>query len=313
VRLDKYQITAGRMRAFIKRVGGNVKAWVQANRASLPQATQATLLPSLDYALPETLVGSAFSVAKQLGGHTLLDHFPSETPGCYIGASNDPNNSSGAHTYWLDQQGLDEAGEKPHANSQARLDEKALTCVTYPMLAAFCAWDGGRLASVSSLDQAYGSKNWPWGDQPGPAGTKEPGGGGWLRQAMPGSKSTEFIDSAAPNPFELGYANWSYSYWQLFSSFGERFTYGDHTAFIAPPGRFPRGNGPFGHADIGGNVFDITSTPGALTTTPPEPTAGLPTVQWSKSGSWQGVHPIGFKFKFPYLTKYAAAGGRCER
>jgi hypothetical protein len=48
-RLDKYQITSGRIRRFLAAVNGNVKGWVQANRANVlaPNQLPATLDPYL--------------------------------------------------------------------------------------------------------------------------------------------------------------------------------------------------------------------------------------------------------------------------
>jgi hypothetical protein len=79
----------------------------------------------------------------------------------------------------------------------------------------------------------------------------------------------------------------------------------DQSLFIAPPGRFPNGNGPYGHADLGGNVFNATDIVGASN------------VYWSLSGSWQG-HPIGWGGPGSWLYapadyKYWAMGGRCAR
>ena len=80
-------------------------------------------------------------------------------------------------------------------------------------------------------------------------------------------------------------------------------TAADQTLFIAPPGRFPNGNGFYGHADLGGNVFNaLNMASGANGNT-----------QWSLSGSWQG-HPIpwpGGRVNVPSYYKYWAMGARC--
>ena len=86
----------------------------------------------------------------------------------------------------------------------------------------------------------------------------------------------------------------------------------DQSLFIAPPGRFPNGNGPYGHADIGGNVFNATDM-------------GASNTYWSLSGSWQG-HPLPWptsggthdpntasRVNVPSYYKYWAMGGRCAR
>lgn len=77
----------------------------------------------------------------------------------------------------------------------------------------------------------------------------------------------------------------------------------DNTAYIAAPGRRPAGNGPFGHADLGGLVFQLTSTfdPGGAS------------VAWSRAGSWED-HPVAYPavlYRPADVSRYWAAGGRC--
>ncbi|MCL2725202.1 MAG: hypothetical protein FWD69_12280, partial [Polyangiaceae bacterium] len=85
-----------------------------------------------------------------------------------------------------------------------------------------------------------------------------------------------------------------YNYWG-----GADMVATDYSIFISPPGRFPSGNSATGHADLGGNVFNMTY-----------PTGSGTTVNWSRSGSWQG-HAIGGYYSFPAQNKYWATGGRC--
>ena len=76
--------------------------------------------------------------------------------------------------------------------------------------------------------------------------------------------------------------------------------------YVAAPGRKPEGNGKFGHSDLAGLVFELTSDVNASNQ-----------VTWSGSGSWEGhaVSPNGA----PYITNgditraYWALGGRCAR
>ncbi len=78
----------------------------------------------------------------------------------------------------------------------------------------------------------------------------------------------------------------------------------DQSLFIAPPGRFPNGNGFYKHADLAGNVFNALDM---------EAGANGRTL-WSRSGSWQG-HPIPWpgRVNVPSYYKYWAMGGRCAR
>ncbi|MBX3211862.1 MAG: hypothetical protein KF850_07505 [Labilithrix sp.] len=87
-----------------------------------------------------------------------------------------------------------------------------------------------------------------------------------------------------------------------------QFTYGfpenrlDNTAYIAAPGRKPAGNGPNGHADLGGLVFNITSTF--------QPNGNA---RWSRNGSWEN-HRIPYGETSSAKSRaYWAAGGRCTR
>jgi hypothetical protein len=282
-KVDKYQITSGRMRAFIKSVDGKVQQWVQSNRATLPQRAQTSLPASIDQYLPVDYEGD-YGVYKNLGGFIYLTNQPSNEQGCYIG----PNNGqyySGAHTYYLDAAGQAVTGDNASLQTQDRLDEKSLNCVPYPILAAFCAWDGGFLASREDLDAAWGGTTYPWGSSPIPAGYTAAGG-----------------TSMTPANGNLEYANWQWNYFRISSDY-EQFSPADYTAFVAPPGRYPMGVGKVAPImDLAGNLMEITTT-------------GLSggSVKWSKNGSFEG-HPVGSpNFQFPIMTKYGKAGGRCER
>jgi hypothetical protein len=105
---------------------------------------------------------------------------------------------------------------------------------------------------------------------------------------------------SAPFPIaDVQWANWNYNYWG-----GDSISNTDYSIYIAPPGRFPTGNGKYGHADLGGSVFNATDINGS-------------SVYWSRSGSWQG-HGIPFTAAGSWLNaaatnKYWAMGGRCAR
>jgi len=139
--IDKYLVTAGRMRAFVERFEGNLKAWA------------ATSPKGWDDAWTSKLPGSMADIEYALG--------PGGKRGCDVLAQ-------GGRTYSLGPIGGN-AGEKSDF-SQEVLDEKALNCVTWHMAQALCMWDGGRLATTDELAWVFenrgrsgGKTAYPWG------------------------------------------------------------------------------------------------------------------------------------------------------
>ncbi len=150
-RVNRFSITAGRMRAFVERLGGNVRSFVQ-NAATRPPGWSAAwdaLVPS-NVAEAETMLGPYWN-----------------------GAPNDPNTTTEAphskrscgyanfngHTYWVS------TNTAQQVFSQAVLDTKALNCVGWHMVRAFCHWDGGRMATQAELRNVFTNGNvttHPW-------------------------------------------------------------------------------------------------------------------------------------------------------
>ena len=210
VYLDKYEITAGRMRAFLENLGGgvdaagnakpaNVKAWIAAHRPSrwntdwdnvLPQAnfgspaaytvtnpTSNLLYPGQktydDYPKPSNqpwMVASGpqtldTGVFVSLGGAHFYPEMIGQTGslGTDYGASHALNcangpGSYGYSTYWFDNATVSTySGGTGKYFSKNVLDEKALTCSPFGLLAAFCAWDGGQLATAEVMDDVTGN------------------------------------------------------------------------------------------------------------------------------------------------------------
>ena len=190
VYLDKYEITAGRMRAFIEQLtaegGGqpDVKGWIAAHR---PQIWD----PSWDAFLPTGLEGGTKIIARRLLG----DPRPEDQgnngppgPGVILPPATDQlrrmgtsyqfgseiyvdlhgNNCAvyagayGFPTYYYPPDILARDSQLPRADGKDAngkvisakdlLDVKSINCVTNAMLAAFCAWDGGQLATDDVLD-----------------------------------------------------------------------------------------------------------------------------------------------------------------
>lgn len=134
--VDKYHVTAGRMRAFVERYGGDLQSWAATNPKNWNQAWNDKLPASLSDA------------------HYLLG--PGSMRGCSVA-------NQGGRTYWQPPVDGDTAEQSDF--SQDVLDEKALNCVTWYMAAAVCAFDGGRLpsnAEVKWLFENGGKSQYPW-------------------------------------------------------------------------------------------------------------------------------------------------------
>ncbi len=328
VLMDKYHVTAGRMRVFLDAVNGDVRAFVKAHRPLgwdpewdpfVPNGWDVD--PDIDPAKdPEMLQRYHSSVWHQLGGTALLTRVGRDGEpfryGCNIAGN-------GVHTYRMpDEVQIETLEDIPHKYSQAVLDAKTLNCVTSLMLAAFCEWDwpGSRLPTYAETRFAWNkgdreSYKYPWGNSPAPmgylyeddvfgpkSGIKEPSGKyGPDAVIPPDAKGLEGDPT---------YANWKYNYtYPKAANNADMFP--DFSAYISAPGRFPKGNGPFGHADLAGNVFDLTSTVSGVAGQHPDDRE----VTWGRNGAWEG-HNIPFAaedepWTAPIMRKYAKAGGRC--
>ena len=204
--LDKYVVTAGRFRQFVERTNGNIKGWMEANAANNPAWNAAW-----NALLPSDVAGANFLLGPTGNGDMRR--------GCDLSASR-------GRTYWMsdaENQALGESGKHPF--SKDILDQKALNCVDFTMIAAFCIWDGGRVAKQAEFKAAWqGGENrqYPWG-----------------------------------SGFDNSRVNWKYSY-----SFPEVYDQGNFV-FVGAPGRFPTGNSKNGHSDLGGLLFqwlgDVTA------------------------------------------------------
>jgi len=146
VNLDKYEITAGRMRAFVERTKGDLRG-AMTGLAGFPQGWLG-FLPK-----DETEVNA------RLGPYEVFEEAPRanglrQVDGCYIGGQ-------GTRTWWAPAS----AGD-PTKMGREQLDEKALNCVGFYMLYALCAWDGGRLPTSAEVQAAWrgpDERPYPWG------------------------------------------------------------------------------------------------------------------------------------------------------
>ena len=210
-KMDKYAVTAGRMRAFIERTQGNVLGWVMANKPAWWNDGWNDLVPA--------------HMADSLGSVG-----PQEKRGCDV-------KNEGGRTYW--QPPVDGDPEEKSDFSQEVLDAKALNCVTWHLAAAFCAFDGKRMASSAEVRAVFKNGNtttYPW----------------------------QFQDNKAFNPMAADERlNHQYNYQTPNPPASMRKVDGeyplDHAFFISPPGAFPKGANKDGVQDIAGNVMPWVS------------------------------------------------------
>lgn len=287
--LDKYIVTAGRVREFVTRVGGDVRGYIAANRPPGFNPGWDAYLPVRmgavgDLAAPNTVYG-------QLGPGVVAAQ--ALQTGCATA-------QFGARAFRAPD-AVNTAFGDPQDYSQAESDQRMMQCWSWLMAYAFCAWDGGRLPTQAEGDFAWDSGDpanytYPWGNAPAPAGFSTT----YASKALAGTSYNVAVPPADP-----ARANYRFNFWLPATRVGT-----DTTIYLAPPGSFPTGAGPFGHQDLAGGIFTFTSTiVGASTSNP----TSLQ-VRWSRSGTFDDGHAIPSPaFNFSATTKYYALGARCAR
>lgn len=190
VYLDKYEITAGRVRAFIEKLASengdkpDVKGWIATHRPLIWD-------PAWEAFLPTDREGGTRVIARRLLG----DPRPEDRgdngppgPGVILPPATDElrhmgtnyqfgseiyvdlhGNGCGTYagsygfpTYFYPAAILSRDGQLPRASGVGHggaviaakdlLDVKSMNCISNAMLAAFCAWDGGQLATDEVMD-----------------------------------------------------------------------------------------------------------------------------------------------------------------
>lgn len=261
VEMDRFLITAGRMRTFIERVGGDVRSFVHT-------------LPSDKWSASwdDKLVPSSLAEADvQLGSYF---NKKSCHPGDYTG-----------RTYWTPPTPDDFS-----SFDQNQLDEKALNCVTWELVNAFCLWDNKRLATSAEIRNAFtedGKYVQPWLWQPGAVQYFQP---------------TNFV-SPAPWTETFNHAfNYGYPTTNVRANMNL-----DAAFHVSPPGRYPQSWNEHGH-EVAGNLLEWSATgPGIYAAT----------FSWENhnsadtDGDWRAFEATPTE---PGLSAgYYAIGGRCAR
>jgi hypothetical protein len=269
-RLDRYEITAGRVRAFLEGLKPlhagqpNVRAFAKAFAAANPTSELgrvATDYPGLLDVLPDTSgTGGPVPLPVHLGAFP-LDPINS-LDGCYVG-----KDAYGHPTYFQDPAVLKAYGEGyPDGNgvpdgkrkySKDELDQKPMNCVMPLMLAAFCAWDGGELARTQDYREV-------WGSRPKPVGAATvyvP----WTDALAVGQFNWRNGHGTTCNPAFAGCQNPQLNFYVFpaLNVAGAAFNAADdQSPEIGSPGRFPldvthakSANGE-GWFDIGGNLME---------------------------------------------------------
>ncbi|MBX3196931.1 MAG: hypothetical protein KF894_02140 [Labilithrix sp.] len=361
LRLDKYQITSGRIRRFLDALSGNVRGWVQANRANILAPNQ--LPPALDPYLPTgfTQANSADTCSSQgqsypcnYGALNQVNGFRyNNNPGgdqgygCYMSPG-----GYGSRTFFTtaaEDTAVGIGESRTNGVSRDRAEEKAMTCVTYYILAAFCAWDGGRLETLADYDAAYGGggssgRIYPWDETAYNATppASRPIGFDTLYSATvaprnsygytPPSGDYSVYNGALSGAqrqdllLRVDRANLQWNYFNrvildyrapllgvatnaVVAESGVTVA-NDQSVAVAPPGRYPAGEGVYGHRDLLGNVMEITAQTGTA-----DAGGGR---SWTRNGSFETAHfdantMRGHTYSFNPLTKYGRTGGRCAR
>jgi hypothetical protein len=192
VYLDKYEITAGRMRAFLDALaeGGqqpDVKAFIDSYVNEAPPGLRWN--PAWSDVLPTSNEGELFTfttptgvqypdnatysitstqpswsvtsgdhqintgVYTALGGTALYPEFDPDYAQYHNFNCNNGEGSYGFSTYYFTDAVVAAYGAGVgKANDQDTLDQKALNCAPNALFAAFCAWDGGQLATGEAVD-----------------------------------------------------------------------------------------------------------------------------------------------------------------
>jgi formylglycine-generating enzyme required for sulfatase activity len=336
--LDKFEVTVGRFRAWVDATSGDLRGHAPAPGAGAhPKIGNSGWHEAWNALLP----ASRAEIDRMLGAEE-----------CQIGADVD---DYGALTWWTPALGAKleatNAGKQAvlDANTKDALDGKALNCIPWEVLFAFCIWDGGRIPTNAEWGMATAGggeqRRFAWGDLDD-AEVARVGNKSNLSVAPRFSAGRGYVvaflwdEDAGPNGFPAGYGY----------TWGSRFaTPHDNASHMAPVGRRVAGNGKWGHADLDGGVYEWMLDEGPIRPGPctdcanvswPAPTGRDPQIplpfplpdfedRWFvggaraiRGGAWdnalglsspQTADEIATYTSYPVRRTYRSLGGRCAR
>jgi hypothetical protein len=326
--VDKYLMTAGRIRAMVNALGGDIQNFTQ----NIP-ATNTWWDHNWDQFMPKNTA----EVDAQLGPYPapltpdpymdnddtmdMVDDIPDSylgqwRLGCQLGK---PNFSSGMRTWWINYM-LPGDGAPP-IYSQDYLDEKPINCIDAMLGTAACIWDGGHLWTQDEMAAAWGDGDFPWSfaypDVSIDYNSQMPQGTAVVNGMV--VNATYFLAHEFGNDNQEFMTPFTYTY----DPFG--LASPDMSIHIAPPGRFPLGNSVNGHADLAGDVYTFTAIqsgthPNSLNFMPTQLKDTDYVGTTGGEATWE-IHPLiagsGTEQKFPVFRgaawAYWAASIRCAK
>jgi len=283
VRMDKYEVTSGRMRQFVEGVKastgsydlrawatGEVLAGTKAGRLlaeQMPTTTTATQSSFLTFLPTSNDPRDPLNLPAQLGATSMDANVPSEYQGCYSAPG-----AFGATDYWQGPEIQKAFWSPPREFPQADYDIKPINCAPYWMYAAFCAWDGGRLPTLAEVVSAWGPDQYPWGSSfiPSPYPYDIVGEGeSSHRHARIPAPSVEYTVNWNNDSYEDNRGDFYFfpNDGLLTDAPASIASGADLTPYIAAPGRFfldvtrvksPSFGGNEGWQDLGANMIEAT-------------------------------------------------------
>jgi sulfatase modifying factor 1 len=252
--LDAYEVTAGRFRAYVEATNGNLRgAAPKVGDGAHPLVPNSGWRSEWNAVLP----ASRADVDAMLGAQ-----------GCVEGGNID---DFGTLTWWTSdlESKIKQANGKNASilaeNTKSALDGKAINCVPWHVLMAFCIWDGGRLPTDAEWSFAVQGgpeqREFAWGSMDGKNLIRIAGRNdlSLVPTLVPG---TPFITASLYDP-TLGANDFPKNY---VHDYGGPFrTTRDNASHVARVGLRAKGNAKWGHADMAGGMYEWTMDEGPIT------------------------------------------------